>query len=166
MEGQDWHQGTVKVPGNENRGRRPRETRNCEPPWSNLPEGLSFPKTRIFPVCIIASLPDIVNQIKTRFITSSQFRIIRNFQNKNGLKLLILKDSYANPMFQFIANHFSETRIIDLQYFKNMKIDYSKGSVQEYVRAHDIDVVLYIYNINSIFDKAFINFNNITTLRI
>ncbi len=43
--------------------------------------------------------------------------IVKNADIKNGKKLLILKDSYANSMIPFLAMNFSEIHIIDLRYY-------------------------------------------------
>lgn len=78
--------------------------------------------------------------------------IIKNPNINNNLKVLILKDSYANPMVQFIARSFEETRLLDLRKHKNF-------DVKEYVLEHDIDAVLFVHNINSVVvTPAFLNF--------
>ncbi len=69
--------------------------------------------------------------------------IIRNPNVKNGKKLLILKDSYANAMVQFFPSHFEETRILDLRHYKHM-------TVKDYIDINDIDAVVFVHNINSI----------------
>ncbi|WP_053360610.1 DHHW family protein [Bacillus sp. FJAT-27251] len=69
--------------------------------------------------------------------------IVKNPNVDNELKVLILKDSYANAMIQFIAQNFEETRFLDLRKHENM-------DVKEYANAHDIDIVLFVHNINSI----------------
>jgi hypothetical protein len=69
--------------------------------------------------------------------------IIKNPNVKNGLKVLILKDSYANPMIQFIARSFEETRLLDLRKHDNL-------DVNQYVLENGIDAVVFVHNINSI----------------
>ena len=78
--------------------------------------------------------------------------IIRNPNMKNGKKVLILKDSYANAMIQFLLSHFEETRILDLRHYKHM-------SVKDYIDKNDIDAVVFVHNINSILTTPqFLNF--------
>ncbi|WP_079506626.1 DHHW family protein [Mesobacillus jeotgali] len=77
--------------------------------------------------------------------------IIKNPNVKNGLKVLILKDSYANPMIQFMARSFEETRLLDLRKHDNL-------DVNQYVLENGIDAVVFVHNINSIVvTPAFLN---------
>lgn len=79
---------------------------------------------------------------------------IHNPNNKNGHNLLILKDSYANAMIQFLARNYSETRVLDLRHFK-------KKSINEYIKKNSIDEVLFIHNINSLITTpSLTGFNN------
>lgn len=78
--------------------------------------------------------------------------IIKNKDVKNGKKLLILKDSYANAMIPFFTNHFEETRFLDLRF-------YTDKTVKDYIKEHDIDAVIFVHNINSItITPSFLNF--------
>lgn len=57
---------------------------------------------------------------------------------KNGLKILILKDSYANAFIPYLIPHFEEIHIIDPRYWI--------GSVPSYVKEHGItDVLIFNY---------------------
>jgi hypothetical protein len=87
--------------------------------------------------------------------------VITNPNKEKGLNLLIFKDSYANPTIQFFARNFHVTRVIDLRHFSTMKIDYAKQSINNYIQNRDIDIILFIHNINSIFTPDFVNFQNI-----
>lgn len=69
--------------------------------------------------------------------------IIRNPNVNNEQKLLILKDSYANPMIQFLARHYEETRILDIRH-------YDKKNIYQYIDENNIDDVLFVHNINSL----------------
>ena len=69
--------------------------------------------------------------------------IIQNPNVKNGIKLLVLKDSYANAMIQFISRNFTETRVLDLRF--NSDLD-----ILKYIEENDIDAVLFVHNINSL----------------
>jgi hypothetical protein len=67
---------------------------------------------------------------------------IKNPNKPNGRKLLILKDSYAHPMVQFLARHFKEIRMLDLRH--------TDKDVYHYIKRHDIDTVLFIHNIETV----------------
>lgn len=80
--------------------------------------------------------------------------VITNPNSQNGEKVLILKDSYVNPMIQFVARNFSETRILDLRHYK-------QKSVYKYIKEHDIDSVLFVHNIDSLHvTPSFLDFDN------
>ncbi|WP_188454963.1 DHHW family protein [Virgibacillus oceani] len=83
------------------------------------------------------------NKYRVYFSGDFSEGIVRNPNVGNDTKLLILKDSYANSMLQFVVRNFSETRILDLRH-------YDKESIYAYIEEHDIDNVLFIHNINSI----------------
>lgn len=69
--------------------------------------------------------------------------VMKNPSVKNGKRVLIMKDSYANPMIQFFTNHFEEVRVLDLRHYNRM-------SVKEYIAKHNIHYALFVHNINSI----------------
>lgn len=92
----------------------------------------------------ILKSPDLyANRYVTYFDGDVPEGVIKNPNNNNGLKLLILKDSYANPTIQFFARNFSETRVLDLRHYKKM-------SVYNYIKKNNIDCVLFVHNINSL----------------
>jgi hypothetical protein len=69
-------------------------------------------------------------------------------------KLLIIKDSYANPTIQFFSRHFKETRVLDLRHFDNM-------TVPQYIKKHGIDHIIILHNVNSIYvTPSLTNYNN------
>lgn len=79
--------------------------------------------------------------------------IIKNPNETNNKKLLVLKDSYANAMIQFISRSFSETRVLDIRHNKELDI-------QNYIVENEIDAVLFIHNINSLVNtEEFTNFD-------
>ncbi|WP_330949201.1 DHHW family protein [Virgibacillus sp. MG-45] len=83
------------------------------------------------------------NRYKTYFSGDVDEAVIQNPNIKDDQKLLILKDSYANPILQFIARNFSETRVLDLRHYK-------ENSIYQYIEENNIDYVLFIHNINSL----------------
>lgn len=69
---------------------------------------------------------------------------VYNYDKKNGKKILVLKDSYANAIIQFFARHYEEIHIIDLRHYKGIPI-------HNYVQKHRIDHVMILNNVNSIY---------------
>lgn len=61
--------------------------------------------------------------------------------NKNGKKLAIIKDSYANAMVPFLAQHFEEIHIFDLR-FLNMPM-------VAYLESIGVEDVLMLYNVQN-----------------
>lgn len=70
--------------------------------------------------------------------------VIENHAADNDLKILVVKDSFALPYTAFLSTMVSEVRMLDFRY-------YDKMSMEEYVKEHNIDAVLYVYkSINTI----------------
>ena len=59
----------------------------------------------------------------------------------NDRRLLILKDSYANPMLTLLPEHFGHISVIDVRHYKG-------ETIREYVKENDMDAVLFIHNVN------------------
>ena len=64
--------------------------------------------------------------------------IINNKNLKNGKKILVIKDSFANSLVPFLTQNFEEVHIIDLRSF-NIKIS-------NYMEENDFDNILVLYN--------------------
>ena len=60
---------------------------------------------------------------------------------KNGKKLLLIKDSYANIFVQFLTEEYEEIHLIDLRYFKQ--------EPETYVTDQGITEVLFLYQIKN-----------------
>ncbi|MGL4763343.1 MAG: DHHW family protein [Sarcina sp.] len=67
--------------------------------------------------------------------------IIKNSKNKNGKKLLVLKDSFANSFIPFIANNYEEVHVIDLRHYPL--------ELSEYMDENSFDKVLCLYSLNN-----------------
>ncbi|WP_010276863.1 DHHW family protein [Paenibacillus senegalensis] len=93
-----------------------------------------------------------VNRYVTYFSGDVPEGFIQNPNVNNELSLLILKDSYANPMIQFVARHFKETRVLDLRHYYEM-------SVNEYIKENGVDIVLLLYNNTGIVNEDFLKFD-------
>lgn len=71
------------------------------------------------------------------------------YQNTgNDLHLLVLKDSYGNPIQPFIAQHFNKTSILDIRH-------YSEKTVSQYIIDNKIDIVLFVYNDSNLTGQMF-----------
>ncbi|MFN6038673.1 MAG: DHHW family protein [Bacteroidota bacterium] len=60
-------------------------------------------------------------------------------ENKNGRKILMLKDSYGNAFAPFLAHHYEEVFIIDYRYFN--------GSIKELIKTYGITDMLFGHNV-------------------
>lgn len=75
--------------------------------------------------------------------------IIRNEQNPDGEKLLLIKDSFSNSLVPFLARHFSEIHMIDPRYYML--------PMSEYTSQNAIDRVLVLYQTkNFVQDSAIV----------
>ena len=64
--------------------------------------------------------------------------IINNKAAENDLKLLIVKDSFGIPFSAFMSLMASETRMLDMRYYKD-------GTAEEYALEYRPDIVLYVF---------------------
>lgn len=67
---------------------------------------------------------------------------IESPQAEKNETIAIVKDSYANCLVPFLAEHYKKIYVFDTRYYK--------GSVSEFVNENDIDKVLFMYNMNTI----------------
>ena len=64
---------------------------------------------------------------------------------ETGRNLLLIADSYSNPINLLLAAHFDRTCVIDLRYYsRDLGVDFD---LQAYIAAHDIDTVLMLGDI-------------------
>lgn len=95
---------------------------------------------------IFESLYDY-DKLKTRdkysvFIRGNNgLSIIENKNIKEGQKLLIFKDSFANSMIPFLSQNFREIHVVDLRSFS--------GKVSEYVKNTNFNEILILYNMEN-----------------
>lgn len=69
--------------------------------------------------------------------------VIRNSAVEEG-KLLVIKDSYANCMLPFLAQHFAEIHVVDLRYFNQ--------DIYQYIKDNEITQMAAIYSIKQLCD--------------
>ncbi|TQS75953.1 hypothetical protein DX933_03770 [Ornithinibacillus gellani] len=68
-----------------------------------------------------------------------ELEIINPAKKDVGNKILVIKDSYANPLAYFIAQHYYQTTFYDPRYNQDR-------TIEEYIEANDFDEVAVIYN--------------------
>ncbi len=76
---------------------------------------------------------------------------INNLNSYNNKKALILKDSFADPVYPFLALNFKETRVIDVRRFKAIRL-------YTYIEKFQPDVIIFIHTPTSLYDETLINF--------
>ncbi len=76
---------------------------------------------------------------------------ITNLDPINNKKILILKDSYGEPVFSFLSLVFKEVRAIDVRCWANVNL-------KEYIDDYKPDVVLFIHTPSSLYDQKLIDF--------
>ena len=64
--------------------------------------------------------------------------IIKNSELKNGKKLLVIKDSFANSLVPFLTQNYEEIHVIDLRSFSS--------KISEYIKENAFDNILILYN--------------------
>ena len=69
--------------------------------------------------------------------------IIQNKSLKNGKKILVVKNSYANSFVPFLVNHYEYVYVIDLRYFNE--------NVTNYILNNKINETLILYNLNNLY---------------
>ena len=70
--------------------------------------------------------------------------VVKNKNQNNGRKLLLLKDSYANSLVPFLCLHYSEIHVIDLRYYSQ--------NVYEYVEENGITEAAAVYSMKQLCD--------------
>jgi hypothetical protein len=73
----------------------------------------------------------------------AQLKITSDSAERSKEKILVLKDSYANSMVQYLADKFDEVYMVDLRYSHF-------DAVSEMVEKYGIDRVLLVYNVDFI----------------
>lgn len=76
------------------------------------------------------------------FLNGNNAKVVVKTKNENNKKLLVIKDSYAHIMAQFLCQNYEEIHFIDTRYY-NL-------SLSEYVQENDITETLVLYNVSNI----------------
>ena len=90
------------------------------------------------------------------FYGSDEGEIIFDTERKNRPNILIFGDSFDNAILKLLAGHYNKTYSIDLRHYeKKMGKPFS---IDEYMKMHKIDKVLFIGNHGFFVQKEFRNF--------
>ncbi|MFR2534966.1 MAG: DHHW family protein [Clostridia bacterium] len=73
------------------------------------------------------------------FLNGNHAKVVLKTKVKNGQKLLIIKDSYAHNLAQFLCDDYEEIHFIDPRYYKD--------SISSYVKENQITQILFLYNV-------------------
>lgn len=90
------------------------------------------------------------------FYGGDEGEIIFDTGRKNRPNILIFGDSFDNAILKLIAGHFNKTYSIDLRHYKDCLG--KPFSIDEYMKTHKIDKVLFIGNQGFFEQKEFRNF--------
>lgn len=75
------------------------------------------------------------------FLNGNNSRAIIKTNNANDKKLLVIKDSYAHIMSQFLCQDYNEVHFLDPRY--------TNFNYEEYVKKNGITDVLFLYNVST-----------------
>lgn len=76
------------------------------------------------------------------FLNGNNAKVVVKTNVKNGKKLLVIKDSYAHIMTQFLVQNYEEIHFIDPRYYRN--------SMTNYVKDNNITETLIMYNLSNL----------------
>lgn len=68
-----------------------------------------------------------------------ELHIINPDKQKDGVKVLVLKDSYANPLIPHIAEHFYQTTYYDVRHNPGKNL-------YDFIEQYDYDMILFLYS--------------------
>lgn len=76
------------------------------------------------------------------FLNGNNAKVVIKTKVENEKKLLVIKDSYAHIMAQFLCQNYEEIHFIDPRYYK--------ASLTEYIKQNNITEILFLYNVSNI----------------
>ena len=81
----------------------------------------------------------------------SELHVVNPAKSNTGVKTLIIKDSYANPLLPLMAEHFYQTTYYDLRHNQG-------ENLYDFIKKHDYDMVMFFYSngrtLENLFDFA------------
>lgn len=75
------------------------------------------------------------------FLNGNHPEVTIETSNKNGRRLLIVKDSFANALVPFLIGDCESIHLIDLRYYR--------GSLEDYISQREINEFLILYNLKN-----------------
>ena len=76
------------------------------------------------------------------FLNGNNAKVVVKTKQKNGKKLLIIKDSYSHIMAQFFCQNYEEIHFIDPRYYND--------SIEKYARENNITETIFLYNVANV----------------
>lgn len=76
------------------------------------------------------------------FLNGNNAKVVVKTNVENGKKLLVIKDSYAHIMAQFLCQNFEEIHFLDPRYYK--------APLTDYITQNNITEVLFLYNTSNL----------------
>ncbi|WP_188068345.1 DHHW family protein [Brevibacillus brevis] len=80
------------------------------------------------------------------FLNGNHALIRITTDHPDGKKLLVVKDSYANSLIPFLAEHFAEIDVVDLRYYEE--------SVAKLIQDRQFHDMLFLYNVKTFFEDT------------
>lgn len=75
------------------------------------------------------------------FLNGNNAKVVVKTKVENGKKLLLIKDSYAHIMAQFLCQDYEELHFVDPRYYK--------APLSQYAKENGITEVLFLYNLSN-----------------
>lgn len=82
----------------------------------------------------------------TVFLNGNHALVRITTDHPDGKKLLVVKDSYANSLIPFLAEHFAEIDVVDLRYYEE--------SVAKLIQDRQFHDMLFLYNVKTFFEDT------------
>ncbi len=80
------------------------------------------------------------------FLNGNYSKVVIKTKVDNNKKLLVIKDSYAHIMSQFLCQNYEEVHFIDPRYYK--------ADISEYADENNITDILFLYNLSNMADDV------------
>ena len=80
------------------------------------------------------------------FLNGNNAKVIVKTQVTNGKKLLVIKDSYAHILAQFLCQNYEEIHFIDPRYY-NLPLS-------DYITENNITETLFLYNVSNLINDT------------
>lgn len=90
----------------------------------------------------------VVNYAEMFTTDYRELTIVNPAKKAEGTKVLFIKDSYANPMSLWLAQHFYETTIFDIRHNQDR-------TLYSFLENHDYDLIAFLYNDTTLFPNMY-----------